>query len=103
MKKAYITTLGCKVNQFESAAFITAFEEAGVALTHVPEEADIIVVNTCTVTNKAGAESRREVRKTAKANHRADLVITGCHAQLAADILSELDIPNPDRNLHHRQ
>ena len=50
MKKAYLSTLGCKVNQFETAAFKSQLEQHGVAVTSVLEEADFIIVNTCTVT-----------------------------------------------------
>ena len=97
MKKAYITTLGCKVNQFESAAFKTEFEENNLSITTSIEDADIIVVNTCTVTNKAGAQSRQQIRKAARTNINAKIIVTGCHAQLAAKELKKLDIPFPER------
>jgi len=90
MKKAYLSTLGCKVNQFESAAFKTDMEERGVAVTRDVTEADIIVINTCAVTNKASAQSRQEIRKAARQNSHAEIVVTGCHAQLAADELKNL-------------
>ena len=90
MKKAYLSTLGCKVNQFESAAFKTDMEERGLAVTRDVTEADIIVINTCAVTNKASAQSRQEIRKAARQNSHAEIVVTGCHAQLAADELRNL-------------
>ncbi|PID41339.1 MAG: tRNA (N(6)-L-threonylcarbamoyladenosine(37)-C(2))-methylthiotransferase MtaB [Proteobacteria bacterium] len=97
MKKASIITLGCKVNQYESAAVRSAFETAGISVTPLVREADIIVINTCTVTGKAGAESRRTVRKAAKINENAPIIITGCHAQLEAERLKQLDIASPER------
>ena len=60
MKTVVISTLGCKVNQFESAAFKSAFEEHGLAVS-TGDDADIVVVNTCAVTASAGAQSRRLV------------------------------------------
>ena len=97
MKKAFITTLGCKVNQFESASFKTGFESEDIEITHNSQEADIIVVNTCTVTGKAGAQSRQAIRKAARSNHHARIVVTGCHAQLSPAEIRDLDIPNPER------
>ena len=55
-QKVLISTLGCKVNQYESAAFQSDFEAAGCSMCGRGEEADIIVVNTCAVTTKAGAQ-----------------------------------------------
>ena len=97
MEKIFITTLGCKVNQFESAAFKSGFEERHLTVTDSMQDADIIVVNTCTVTNKAGAQSRQEIRRAGRANPEARIVVTGCHAQLAAKDLKNIDIPNPER------
>ncbi len=90
MKKAYLSTLGCKVNQFESAAFKTDMEERGLMVTRDVTEADIVVINTCAVTNKASAQSRREIRRAARRNPGAEIIVTGCHAQLAADELKSL-------------
>lgn len=90
MKKAFLSTLGCKVNQFETAAFKSQLEQEGVAVTSNLEEADFIIINTCTVTAKAGSESRRELRKALRRNERATVVVTGCHAQLEHDELSRL-------------
>ncbi|NNK14833.1 MAG: tRNA (N(6)-L-threonylcarbamoyladenosine(37)-C(2))-methylthiotransferase MtaB [Desulfofustis sp.] len=90
MKKAYLSTLGCKVNQFETAAFKSQLEQQGVVVTSDLEEADYIIVNTCTVTAKAGGESRREVRKALRRNDRAKVLVTGCHAQLEHDELIRL-------------
>ena len=54
-----ITTLGCKVNQVESAALDNAFAAAGCALVDFREQADIYVVNSCAVTARAGQQSRQ--------------------------------------------
>jgi len=97
MKKAFITTLGCKVNQFESASFKSDFQKEGLGLTEDIEQADIIVINTCAVTNKASAHSRREIRRAARINQNAKIVVTGCHAHLAADELKLIDDISPER------
>ena len=97
MKKAYLSTLGCKVNQFETAALKTDSENQGLQITGHIKEADYIIINTCTVTAKAGAESRREIRKAARLNNRAVIVVTGCHAQLAAEELRKIPDIDPSR------
>ena len=83
MKKVFITTLGCKVNQFESAAFKTGFEEKGMTVVSKSEEADLIVVNTCAVTAGAGAQSRQTIRQNLRHNTTAEIIITGCYAEIA--------------------
>ena len=97
MKKAYLSTLGCKVNQFETAAFKNQLEQQGVVVTPHLEAADYIIVNTCTVTAKAGGESRREVRKALRRNQKAVVLVTGCHAQLEHDELIRLPDIDPSR------
>ena len=89
-KKVIINTLGCKVNQYESASFLCAFEESGCRLAMAGEDADIVVINTCAVTTKAGAESRRTVRRLMRRHPGAKVVITGCYAQMAANELAAI-------------
>ena len=91
MKNVFITTLGCKVNQYESAALKTAFDEQGCNIVNANQHADIVVVNTCSVTGKAGSQSRQAVRQAIRKNPEARIVITGCHAETAAEELSALD------------
>ena len=95
MKKIAVTTLGCKVNQFESAAFITGFREQGCTIVPSSEAADIFVINTCTVTARAGQQSRQLIRKIIRANPSARIVVTGCYAQMAADELLDIVPDNP--------
>lgn len=89
MKRVFITTLGCKVNQYESASFKAGFEEAGFEIVGKEEPADIVVVNSCTVTSSASAQSRQTIRKMARRNPDAKILVTGCYAELAADELSK--------------
>ncbi len=89
MKKIFITTLGCKVNQFESASFRTGFEEAGYTIATSDEKADIVVINTCAVTANAGSQSRQTIRQAARANPGAHILITGCFTEIGAKELSQ--------------
>jgi threonylcarbamoyladenosine tRNA methylthiotransferase MtaB len=95
MKKIAVTTLGCKVNQYESASFITGFEEQGCTIVPDTEPADIFVINTCAVTARAGQQSRQLIRKIMRKNPGARLVITGCYAQMAAEQLLDIVEENP--------
>ncbi len=88
--KIAVTTLGCKVNQFESASFISEFQKQNCELVAVSENADILIVNTCAVTARAGQQSRQLIRKLRKNNPTARLLVTGCYAQMTADKLPEL-------------
>ena len=82
MKRVAITTLGCKVNQFESAAFASAFEARGCQMVPFNAEADIYVINTCTVTGRAGQQSRQMIRRVLKQYPQARIFVTGCYAQM---------------------
>ena len=97
MKKAYITTLGCKVNQFESASIQSSLTGHGYITTALPDKADLIIINTCAVTSKASAQSRQTIRKAARSNKDALIVVTGCHAQMAADEIKKMEDIAADR------
>ena len=88
--RAAVAALGCKVNQFESAAFITGFQEQGCEIVSAAGPADIAVINTCAVTARAGQQSRQLIRRLARCNPEARLVLTGCYAQIAAAELPDL-------------
>ena len=89
-QKIAITTLGCKVNQFESASFITGFADADCEIVPFSGAADIYVINTCAVTARAGQQSRQLVRRAVRTNPEARIVVTGCYAQIAAEELLEM-------------
>jgi threonylcarbamoyladenosine tRNA methylthiotransferase MtaB len=97
-----VTTLGCKINQFESAAMTEILEKDGFSLVPFEEAADVYVINTCTVTAKTDAESRRLVRRARRRNPDGRIVVTGCYAQVAAGELQgmpevDLVIGNPEK------
>ena len=89
-KKIAITTLGCKINQFESAAMTQALEKDGYSMVPFSETADVYVINSCTVTAKTDAESRRLIRRATRLNPEARVVVTGCYAQMAGEELLKL-------------
>ena len=88
-KTIAITTLGCKINQFESAAMTQALEKDGFSIVPFSGPADIYLINSCTVTAKTDAESRRLIRRATRLNPEARVVVTGCYAQMAgAELLA---------------
>ncbi len=83
-----LATLGCKVNQYETASFRDGFEELGLRVVDFSRPADIYVINTCAVTAKAAAQSRQMLRRASRCDGGRKtaprLVVTGCYAQVAA-------------------
>ena len=86
-----ILTLGCKVNQVESAALDNAFRAAGCALVDTREQADLYIINTCAVTGRAGQQSRQSIRAALRRNPEARILVTGCYAQAEADSIRQID------------
>lgn len=76
--KAYIKTLGCRTNQFDSAVIQERLAEKGVGLASAPEEADVLIVNTCAVTARAEQKNAQAIRRLSRDNPRAALFVTGC-------------------------
>lgn len=74
-------TLGCKVNQTESEAVAQLFREAKYQVVGASEEADVVVINTCTVTNMGDSKSRRVIRRMIKEHPESFVVVMGCYAQ----------------------
>ncbi|HTP64660.1 MAG TPA: tRNA (N(6)-L-threonylcarbamoyladenosine(37)-C(2))-methylthiotransferase MtaB [Geobacteraceae bacterium] len=91
MRRIAITTLGCKTNQFESAAMAEALGRDGFQVVPFEDAADIYVINTCTVTARTDAESRRLIRRARKRQPEAKIVVTGCYAQVAPEELKGMD------------
>ena len=83
-----ITTLGCKVNQYDSAMIEARLGEAGLERCGFDQVADVYVVNTCTVTDRADAESLKLARRARRLNPRARVIMTGCLAQASPEKLA---------------
>lgn len=100
MKTYYIKTLGCKVNRYESDGIAIELENKGLKKSKTINNADICIINTCTVTSKAGMQSRQAIRKIIKANPSAKIIATGCHAQIEPDKIRA--IKEVDAIVNHR-
>ncbi len=100
MKKFYIETLGCKVNQYESDGIGSSLEEKGYIRSKKNQPADLCIINTCAVTSKAGMQSRQAIRKIIRNNPRAKIIVTGCHAQTDPDQIKKIE--NIDFIVCHR-
>jgi threonylcarbamoyladenosine tRNA methylthiotransferase MtaB len=85
-----IATLGCKVNHYESAGLEEEIRSRGFSIVPFRSEADIYIVNTCTITGKTDYQSRQLVRRANRSNPEAAIFVTGCYAQIAPDILAAL-------------
>lgn len=98
-KKFKVVTLGCRTNQYESQAFHDQLEAMGYA---PGEEADICIVNTCTVTESADSASRHEIRRLARENPGARIVVTGCLAERNPEMIRSIEgvtdlVPNANK------
>ena len=89
--KIALTTLGCKVNMYETEAMGELFVKSGYELVDFEQEADIYIVNTCSVTNFGDKKSRQMLRRAKKQNPNAVVVAVGCYAQVASDELERLE------------
>jgi len=90
MKKVYFRTLGCKVNQYETQSMREQFLRAGFETTENAGQADLMVVNTCTVTEEADRKSRFLIRRLSRENSQAAIAVTGCYATQNAGELEKL-------------
>lgn len=90
-QKVAFHTLGCKVNQHDSAIMAALFQDAGYEVVDFNDLADVYVVNTCTVTHLSDRKSRQMIRHAARENPAATIVVCGCYAQTAKAELEALD------------
>jgi threonylcarbamoyladenosine tRNA methylthiotransferase MtaB len=84
-RRVAITTLGCKVNAYDTATIADRLRAEGCTLVAFGEPADVVIVNSCTVTDVADAESRRLARRARRENPAARVILTGCYAQTKPD------------------
>lgn len=83
--RIYLESLGCRLNYAEMAGLGRQLAGAGHELAGSPAEADLCVLNSCTVTGEAARQSRQMARQMARANPAAQLIVTGCYATLEAE------------------
>lgn len=91
MSKIAFTTLGCKVNLYDSEAMAELFAEKGYEIADFDEVADIYVINTCTVTNFGDKKSRQMIRRARRRNPDSIIVATGCYAQVSPETVAGID------------
>ena len=87
---AVFYTLGCRLNQTESAIMAKNLEEAGYRIVENKRKADLCVINTCTVTNRSDSKCRQSIRAVIKNNPRALVAVVGCFSQLAGEQIKKL-------------
>jgi len=83
--RASVQTLGCRLNQYEGVALEGKLRDAGYEVVEFGEEAELGVINTCTVTNEADAKSRNAIRRFNRKNPGALTVVVGCYSQVSAN------------------
>ncbi len=84
-KRAALHNLGCKVNAYETEAMKQLLEEHGYEIVSFEEEADVCLINTCSVTNMADRKSRQMLHRARKKNPHAVIVAAGCYVQAAGE------------------
>lgn len=91
MKTVAFHTLGCKVNTYESQAMLKDFINEGFEEVDFKEQADVYVINTCTVTNTGDSKSRQMIRKAIRKNPDAIVCVVGCYSQIAPEEIEAIE------------
>ncbi|MES9976029.1 MAG: tRNA (N(6)-L-threonylcarbamoyladenosine(37)-C(2))-methylthiotransferase MtaB [Candidatus Thiodiazotropha sp.] len=89
--RIHLMTLGCRLNEAEMETWSRDFQLLGHAMTKQVEEADLLVVNTCAVTEEAVRKSRKLLSRSSRQNPNARLVVSGCYASLNPDAAAEIE------------
>jgi threonylcarbamoyladenosine tRNA methylthiotransferase MtaB len=89
-KKVAFRTLGCRLNQYETDALASAFDKAGYAIVEMEEQADVTIINTCTVTNQSDRKSRQAMNQALRVNQEGQglVIMTGCSVNNHKEALS---------------
>jgi len=85
-------TFGCKLNQYETEALASSFRSSGFRVVTSADEADVYVINTCTVTTRADHKARSLIRSIARRHPHDPVIVTGCSAQTEAEALAGLAV-----------
>lgn len=91
MPSVAFTTLGCKVNQFETEVMEGIFKKNGYDIISFDEVADVYVINTCSVTHLGERKSRQIIRRANRLNPNAIIAVTGCYAQVSPQDVQAID------------
>lgn len=95
-----IVTLGCKVNQYESQVLREKLWRAGMNETNLLDSPDIFLLNTCAVTAKSGAESRKWINRVRRESPRATIVAVGCCVDIEPEAVAGADVVVPQAKKH---
>jgi threonylcarbamoyladenosine tRNA methylthiotransferase MtaB len=90
LKKIAIATLGCKVNKYDSAVIHKLLERTEFSFVPFDQQADVYIVNTCTVTKRADYQSRQLIRRSHRLNPDALIIVAGCYAQRAPQEIKDI-------------
>ena len=90
MQHFYVENFGCRATQADGAAIERQFEQAGLVRAELPSQAEIVVLNTCTVTASADRDARAAIRRVQRENPDCQIVVTGCYAQRAPQEIAAL-------------
>src|SRR5260370_8375245 len=85
----HVENFGCRATQADGAALERQFESRGLARA-AAAEADLVILNTCTVTNSADQDARAAIRRVQRQNPLAKIIVTGCYAQRAPEEIAAL-------------
>ncbi len=91
MKTVAFSTLGCKVNQYETEAISEKFEDMGYTVVPFSDVADYYIINTCSVTAMSDKKSRQIIRRAKKTNPNAIIAVMGCYSQTAPDEVLDIN------------
>ncbi|HSU59340.1 MAG TPA: tRNA (N(6)-L-threonylcarbamoyladenosine(37)-C(2))-methylthiotransferase MtaB [Bryobacteraceae bacterium] len=91
MKKVFIQSFGCRASQADGAAIEASLEDRGFSAVRDAAAADLVVVNTCTVTHGADVDARRVIRALHRDHPEAQILVTGCYAQRAPEELAGIE------------
>ncbi len=91
MPKVALTTLGCKVNQFETETMEGLFKQKGYEIVPFEETADFYVINTCSVTSLGDRKSRQIIRRAQRQNEQAIIAVCGCYSQVHPEEIKAIE------------
>ncbi|MFL6350729.1 MAG: tRNA (N(6)-L-threonylcarbamoyladenosine(37)-C(2))-methylthiotransferase MtaB [Bryobacteraceae bacterium] len=91
MRRVFIHSFGCRASQADGAALKASLEQSGFRAVKQRADADLVVLNTCTVTHAADLDARRAIRSVHRENPNAEILVTGCYAQRAPEELAKLE------------
>jgi threonylcarbamoyladenosine tRNA methylthiotransferase MtaB len=91
VKKVFVQSFGCRASQADGAAIEASLENRGMTAVAGADEADLVVLNTCTVTHGADVDARRVIRGIHRDHPQAQILVTGCYAQRAPEDLAALE------------